>query len=126
MALTEYEQKVLAELEYSLLTQDPKFGDSLSGKRIHAQGRRILRRGVTGFAVGSVWLVLFFTSSITISLIGLATMFVSSVVILSNVSSLRSVRGIPPATRLFESGSRSRHVGRHSRIAGQARLLSTL
>jgi hypothetical protein len=103
MALTEYEKKVLAELEYSLFTQDSQFGDSLSGKRIHAQGRRILRRGVTGFAVGSVCLVSFFTSSSTLSLIGLATMFVSSVVILSNVSSLRRVKGDPtshPSVRI--------------------------
>jgi hypothetical protein len=97
MALTEYERKVLAELEFSLFTDDPQFGDSLSGKRIHDQGRRNLRRGVTGFVVGSVCLVSFFTTSIVLSVIGLATMFVSLVAILSNVSSLRRVKMAPTA-----------------------------
>jgi len=97
MALSEYEQKILAELEYSLFTQDPQFGDSLSGKRIHAQRRRNLRRGVIGFIVGSVCLVSFLTSSIALSLIGLATMFVSSVLILSSVCALRRIRNVPAA-----------------------------
>lgn len=103
MALSEHEQKVLSELECSLFTQDPQFGDSLSGKRIHARRRRILRWGAIGFVAGAVCLVTFFTSSIALSLLGLATMFISSVVNLSSVSALRrmkSTRTSHPSVRI--------------------------
>jgi hypothetical protein len=103
MALSEYEQKILSELEYSLFTQDPQFGESLSGKRIYARSRRIVRWGVTGFVAGSVCLLTFFTASFALSLVGLALMFVSSVAVVSSVSALKRVRKVPtshPSVRI--------------------------
>ncbi|HVB52395.1 MAG TPA: DUF3040 domain-containing protein [Acidimicrobiales bacterium] len=103
MALSEHEQKVLSELECSLFIEDPQFSDSLSGKRILSQKRRTLRWGAIGFVAGSVGLVTFFTSSIALSLLGLATMFISSVLTLSSVSALRrmkSTRTSHPSVRI--------------------------
>ena len=103
MALSEYEQKILSELEYSLFAEDPQFGESLSGKRMYAQSRRIVRWGVMSFVAGSVCLVTFFTSLFVLSLLGLVTMFVSSVAALSSASALKRMRKVPtshPSVRI--------------------------
>jgi dolichyl-phosphate-mannose--protein O-mannosyl transferase len=103
MALSQHEQKILSQLEYSLFAEDPRFGESLSGKRIYDRSRRIVRWGVMSFVTGSLCLVLFFTSSFALSLLGLATMFISSIAVLSSASALNRVRRIPsshPSVRI--------------------------
>ncbi|HVA51944.1 MAG TPA: DUF3040 domain-containing protein [Acidimicrobiales bacterium] len=92
MALTEHEQEILSELEFSLFAQDPEFGERLSGSRIHAHHRGALRCGVTGFVVGSVSLVAFFASSIIFSFVSLAVMFFSGVTVLTSLGALRRLR----------------------------------
>lgn len=104
MALSEYEQKVLSELEYSLFAQDPHFEEGLNGKRIFDQRRRILHWGLTTFFIGSVCLVTFFTSSTLISLLSLATMFVSSIAVLSSLRTLKRVRNAPSSYPSVRSG----------------------
>lgn len=92
MALTEHEQEILSELEYSLFAQDPQFGESLNGRRMYARTRGVLRWSVAGFVVGAGCLVAFFTSSTVLSLLSLATMFVSSVGVLTCLSALKRMK----------------------------------
>jgi hypothetical protein len=95
MALSDYEKRVLHELEYSLFAQDPQFDENLSGRQIRARRHRAVRWSVVAFVLGTGVLVGSFTSSPIVSIFSLVTMFVSSVVLLSNASALYRLRKSP-------------------------------
>jgi hypothetical protein len=121
MPLSEHEQKVLTELEASLSTPDPHFGDSLSGISAYTQKRRNAWWAVVGFVAGLLCLVTFFTSSIVIGLVGLATMSVSINLVKAGVTIItptiarldssdgRVECGLKRRTRTLLSGLRGRH-----------------
>lgn len=94
MALSQHEQEILAELELSLIAEDPQFGESLSGQRTYARCRRNGRWGVIGYVAGTLVLATFFTSSITLSLLGLTTMIVSSLSVTSSARALKRMRNV--------------------------------
>jgi Flp pilus assembly protein TadB len=93
MSHSDYELKVLADLEQSLLNQDPRMVKSLSrGDSVSWWKRRALR-GVAGFAVGAIILVVSLTVSLWCALVGIALMTVSAFVIEQGVRCLvRSTR----------------------------------
>ena len=80
MPLSEHEQKVLAELEESLSKQDPRFAKNVRETNVYSHGGR----RVAGFIAGLLILVLFFSQSTLLGLVGVALMFVSAVVIERN------------------------------------------
>jgi len=82
--LSEHEQRILAELEDSLSKQDPRFAKSVRETNVYSHGGRRVRWGIAGFVAGLVILVLFFSDSIVLGLIGVALMFVSAVVVERN------------------------------------------
>lgn len=84
MPLSEHEQRILAELEESLSKQDPRFVKNVRETNIYVHGGRRVRWGVVGFVVGLLILVLFFSQSVLIGLVGVAMMFVSAVVVERN------------------------------------------
>jgi dolichyl-phosphate-mannose--protein O-mannosyl transferase len=95
MALSEYERKVLSELEHSLFAQDPQFGESLNGNRIGVRRRRVLRWGVMSFLCGAVCLITSFTSSMILSFISLAILIASSIVIVTHARGLKWIEKVP-------------------------------
>ncbi len=84
MPLSEHEQRILAELEESLSKQDPRFAKSVRETNMYAHGGRRVRWGVVGFMAGLAILVLFFSRSIAIGMVGVALMFVSAIIIERN------------------------------------------
>ena len=84
MPLSEHEQRILAELEESLSQHDPRFAKSVRETNIYSHSGRRVRWGIAGFIVGLTVLVLFFSHSIALGLVGVALMFVSAVVVERN------------------------------------------
>jgi hypothetical protein len=84
MPLSEHEQRILNELEESLSKQDPRFAKSVRETNVYAHGGRRVRWGIAGFVAGLLILVLFFSESTLIGLVGVALMFVSAIVIERN------------------------------------------
>jgi Protein of unknown function (DUF3040) len=84
MPLSEHEQRILAELEDSLAKQDPRFAKSVRQTNVYSHGGRRVRWGILGFLAGLTILVLFFSRSVPLGLVGVALMFVSAIVIERN------------------------------------------
>lgn len=84
MPLSEHEQKILAELEESLSKQDPRFVKNVRETNVYSHGGRRVRWGVVGFVAGLMILILFFSRSTLLGLVGVALMFISAVVIERN------------------------------------------
>ncbi len=84
MPLSEHEQRILAELEESLSKNDPSFAKSVRDTDVYAHGGRRVRWGIAGFVAGLLLLVLCFSHSIILGLVGVALMFVSAVVVERN------------------------------------------
>ena len=96
MPLSEHEQRILAELEESLTKHDPSFVKSVRETSVTAQSGRRIRWGVAGFVAGLLILVLFFSHSVVVGLLGVALMFVSAVIVERNARRLgRSPWGEP-------------------------------
>jgi hypothetical protein len=84
MPLSEHEQRILAELEESLSKQDPRFAKNVRETNVYSHGGRRVRWGIAGFIAGLVILILCFSNSILLGLVGVALMFISAVVIERN------------------------------------------
>lgn len=81
MPLSEHEQKVLADLEESVSKQDPRFAKVVSHTNVDALRRRFIRWGVVGLIAGQLFMVVFYTQSLPLGLVGLAVMLLSALVI---------------------------------------------
>ena len=88
MPLSEHEQRILAELEESLSKEDPRFAKNVRETTVYTHSGRRARWGAVGFVAGLTILLLEFSTSIGIGLIGVAIMFVSAIVIERNVRRL--------------------------------------
>jgi hypothetical protein len=84
MPLSEHEQRVLAELEESLSKQDPRFAKNVRETNIYSHSGRRVRWGIAGFLVGLLVLILCFSHSVLLGLVGVALMFISAVVVERN------------------------------------------
>ena len=84
MPLSEHEQRILAELEESLSKQDPRFAKNVRETNIYSHSGRRVRWGVAGFLVGLLVLILCFSHSVLLGLVGVALMFISAVVVERN------------------------------------------
>ena len=85
MPLSEHEQRILDQLEESLSKQDPHFAKNVRESNVYAHGGRRVRWGIAGFIAGLLILLLFFSNSIALGLVGVAMMFISAVVVERNV-----------------------------------------
>lgn len=85
MPLSEHELKVLAELEHSLFEQDPRLVEVMSAGDSMSWWKRRTLWGVTGFLVGTIVLVAYFTVSLWLGLVGIAVMGAFTFVIERNV-----------------------------------------
>lgn len=80
MPLSEHEQRVLAELEESLVRQDPRFAQRVAAKTVYKDAGNQCKWAGLGFLVGLAVLVAFYTESVPLGLLGVALMFGSAVV----------------------------------------------
>lgn len=58
MPLSDHEQKLLAQMEQQLLSEDPRFASTMRGKAARSRARRRLVLGGAGVVVGLLLLVL--------------------------------------------------------------------
>lgn len=88
MPLSEHEQRILAELEESLVRQDPHFAERVRNKTVYRHAGRQCKWAAFGFLVGLAVLVAFYSASVALGLVGVAVMFVSAVVFERNLRRL--------------------------------------
>ena len=79
MPLSEHEQRILAELEESLVRHDPKFAERVRSEAVYPHASRNCKLAVVGFVVGLVILVALYSGSVAAGLAGVVVMFVSAV-----------------------------------------------
>lgn len=88
MPLSEREQRILAELEESLVRQDPEFAERVRTETVYRHAGRSCKWSALGFMVGLAVLVGFYSQSVALGLLGVAVMFLSAVVFERNLRRL--------------------------------------
>jgi Protein of unknown function (DUF3040) len=83
--LSEHEQKILAELEESLVRQDPDFAERVRSETVYRHAGRYCKWAAFTFFIGVAILVAFYSESVVVGLLGVAVMFASLVVFERNL-----------------------------------------
>jgi hypothetical protein len=83
--LSEHEQRILAELEESLVREDPEFAVRVQSETVYRHAGRYCKWAAAGFVVGAVLMVWLYSRSVFLGFIGAAIMFVSLVVFERNL-----------------------------------------
>ena len=83
--LSEHEQRILAELEESLVRHDPRFAERVRTETVYRHAGRHCKWSALGFLVGLGILVGFYSASVAAGLVGVALMFASAVVFERNL-----------------------------------------
>ena len=85
MPLSEHEQRILAELEESLVKQDPEFAERVRSESVYRHAGRYCKWAAFSFVVGVAILVGFYSFSLILGFIGVVIMFASAVVFERNL-----------------------------------------
>ncbi len=85
MPLSEHEQRILAELEESLVRQDPDFAELVRSETVYRHAGRYCKWAAAGFVLGVAVLVAFYSQSVVAGLVGVAIMFASAVIFERNL-----------------------------------------
>jgi hypothetical protein len=83
--LSEHEQRILAELEESLTSQDPEFAERYRSETVYRHAGRRCWWAAAGFVAGVVIVVTLFSTSVPLAFFGVAVMFASAVVFERNL-----------------------------------------
>ncbi len=79
MPLSDHEQRILAELEESLVRQDPEFAERVRSETVYRHAGRYCKWAAVTFVLGVVVLVAFYAKSVVAGFIGVVIMFGSAV-----------------------------------------------
>lgn len=85
MPLSDHEQRILAELEESLVRQDPQFAERVRSETVYRHAGRYCKWAAVGFLAGIGILVGFYPHSVAVGFLGVVLMFVSAVVFERNL-----------------------------------------
>jgi Flp pilus assembly protein TadB len=85
MPLSEHEQRILAELEESLSTQDPRFAERVANETVYRHAGRQCKWAGLFFVLGLVFLIAFYSYSVLLGLFGVGVMFASAIVFERNL-----------------------------------------
>jgi hypothetical protein len=77
--LSDHEQKILAELEESLVRQDPEFAERVRSESIYRHAGRYCKWAAVTFVIGVAILVAFYSRSVVAGFVGVVIMFASAV-----------------------------------------------
>ncbi|MEX0834412.1 MAG: DUF3040 domain-containing protein [Actinomycetota bacterium] len=80
MPLSDYEQRILEDIERRLAEDDPRLADQVARTSLYSHLARRVRRATLAFIAGLAMLALFFVS-IWIALIGFAVMLTSALIV---------------------------------------------
>ena len=79
MPLSDHEQRILAELEESLVKQDPEFAERVRSETVYRHAGRYCKWAAATFVLGVVILVAFYSTSVVAGFVGVVIMFASAV-----------------------------------------------
>ena len=85
MPLSDHEQRILAELEESLVRQDPEFAERVRSESVYRHAGRYCKWAAVTFVLGVAILVAFYSASVIAGFIGVLIMFASLVVFERNL-----------------------------------------
>lgn len=85
MPLSDHEQRILAELEESLVRQDPQFAERVRSETVYRHAGRYCKWAALGFFTGVAILVIFYPHSVAVGFLGVALMFACAVVFERNL-----------------------------------------
>jgi hypothetical protein len=85
MPLSEHEQRILAELEESLVRQDPEFAERVRSETVYRHAGRYCKWSAFTFVLGVAILVTLFQDSVFLGFLGVVVMFASAVVFERNL-----------------------------------------
>ena len=77
--LSDHEQRILAELEESLVRQDPEFAERVRSETVYRHAGRYCKWAAVTFVIGVVILVAFYSKSVPAGFVGVVIMFASAV-----------------------------------------------
>jgi hypothetical protein len=83
--LSDHEQRILAELEESLVRQDPQFAERVRSETVYRHAGRYCKWAAAGFIAGIVILIVFYPKSVAVGFLGVALMFVCAVIFERNL-----------------------------------------
>jgi hypothetical protein len=83
--LSEHEERILAELEESLVRQDPDFAERVRSETVYRHAGRHCKWAALGFVAGVAILVALYPRSVVLGFLGAAIMFGSAVVFERNL-----------------------------------------
>ncbi len=104
-SLSEHEQRILAEIEKNLRSEDPDFVRHVSEARPTTNASRILRLSILGFVVGLA-LLLGYTTNLVLGVLGFLVMLASVVGVVSSARALAEV-GRSPSTMFRDAWKRA-------------------
>lgn len=117
MPLSEDEQRILKEIEANLSESDPALAQQVSETTLYRHATRAIKWAVLGFVAGLVLLLLTFTETLVLGVVGFLVMLLCLLVIERNVRKMgkagfesltSSVRGDAFKGRLGEASRRWR------------------
>ncbi len=79
MPLSDHEQRILAELEESLVRQDPEFAERVRSETVYRHAGRYCKWAAVTFVLGVVILVAFYSKSVIAGFVRVVIMFASAV-----------------------------------------------
>lgn len=85
MPLSEHEQRILAQLEESLVRHDPEFAERVRSETVYRHAGRYCLWATLGFALGVAIVVTFFSESVLLGFLGVVVMFGSAIVFERNM-----------------------------------------
>ena len=110
MPLSEDEQRILKEIEENLSATDPKLVQQVSDTTLYRHAARVIKWSVAGFVAGLVLMVLTFTTTLILGVVGFAVMLGCALAIEHNVRKLGRA-GIENLTGSMRGGAFKNMLG---------------
>jgi hypothetical protein len=110
MPLSEDEQRILKEIEENLTVTDPKLVQQVSDTTLYRHSARVIRWSAAGFVAGLVLMILTFTTTLVLGVVGFAVMLGCALAIEHNVRKLGKA-GIESVTGSMRGGTLKNMLG---------------
>jgi hypothetical protein len=113
MPLSEDEQRILKEIEENLSATDPKLVQQVSDTTLYRHAARVIKWSAAGFVAGLVLMVLTFTTTLVLGVVGFGIMLGCALAIEHNVRKLGRA-GIENLTGSMRNGTFKNMLGNAS------------
>jgi hypothetical protein len=110
MPLSEDEQRILKEIEENLSATDPKLVQQVSDTTLYRHAARVIKWSAAGFVAGLVLMILTFTTTLVLGVVGFAVMLGCALAIEHNVRKLGKA-GIESLTGSMRGGALKNMLG---------------